>query len=332
MQKVECLYLSQQDVVDVGLTLADAVGIVEGALREHGAGQVENPPKPGIHPLPDAFIHAMPGYLRRKQAAGMKWVSGFPGNPARGLPTIMGLIVLNDPATGQPIAVMDCAYITALRTAAASGVSARHLARRDAEVIGLVGAGLQGRYNLLVLRDVLPQIRSARVFDVDGPTLERFVTEMRGRLPFAVEPVGSARDAITSADVAVTATGHLDDRIFEAAWIKEGALVLPVHTRGWQQVVFERVDKFVVDDWGQFRHVFGRQGGYYWPLPEPYAELGQIVVGSKPGRGSDSERIINFNYGMGIHDVAMACEVLARAKAKGLGTPLTLMDGPLPEG
>jgi len=257
----------------------------------------------------------------------MKWVSGFPANPARGLPTIMGLIVLNDPATGQPIAVMDCAYITALRTAAASGVSARHLARRDAEVIGLVGAGLQGRYNLLVLRDVLPQIGSARVFDVDAKVLERFVAEMRGRVPFAVEPVGSAREAIEPADVAVTATGHLDERIFEAAWIREGALVLPVHTRGWQHAVFDRVDKFVVDDWGQFRHVFGRQGGYYWPLPEPYAELGQIVVGSKPGRGGDSERIINFNYGMGIHDVAMACEVLARAKQKGLGTPLTLMDG-----
>ena len=120
MKQTQFLYLSQEDVVNVGLTMKEAILIVEDCLKEHGLKQYENPPKPGVHPLQDAFIHAMPGYLPRKGACGMKWVSGFPKNPAHDLPTIMGLIILNDVNTGQPVAVLDGAYITALRTAAVS--------------------------------------------------------------------------------------------------------------------------------------------------------------------------------------------------------------------
>ena len=112
MKKLDLLYLSQKEVIEVGLTMKDAISIVEEVLREHGLKQFENPPKPGIHPLSDAFIHAMPAYLPRKKAGGMKWVSGFPSNYEYGLPTIMGLIVLNDVNTGQPLVVMDGGYIT----------------------------------------------------------------------------------------------------------------------------------------------------------------------------------------------------------------------------
>ena len=132
MKTVEFRYLSQKDVMDVGLTMKNAISIVEEVLNEHGLKEFENPPKPGIHTLQGAFIHAMPGFLPRKKAAGMKWVSGYSDNFQYGLPSIMGLVVLNDPNTGQPLAVMDGGYITALRTAAASGVSAKYLAAKDA--------------------------------------------------------------------------------------------------------------------------------------------------------------------------------------------------------
>jgi len=101
-------------------------------FREKGQGKVEMPPKPGIHTRPDAFIHAMPAYIPSVKAAGMKWVSGYPENPKKGLPYISGLLILNDPETGIPTSVMDCTWITAMRTGAATAISAKYLAGKRA--------------------------------------------------------------------------------------------------------------------------------------------------------------------------------------------------------
>ena len=116
------LYLSLADVLKVGLTFDDAMGIVTQSLSEHAEKRVQNPPKLPIHPLPDAFINAMPAFLPGKKACGMKWVSGFPANVRKGLPSIAALIILNDPENGLPLAVLDGTYITALRTVAVSAV------------------------------------------------------------------------------------------------------------------------------------------------------------------------------------------------------------------
>ncbi len=327
MPSFELLYLTRQDVISAAPSLAETVDIIEGVFREHGDGQVENPPKPGVHPRPDAFLHAMPGLLKRRGLVGLKWVGGFFDNPRRGLPSLSGLIVLNDAETGFPTAVMDAAYITALRTAGASGVAARHLARKDAAVVGIVGAGVQGRYNLLALREVLPALRRVRAFDTHAPTLQRFAADLGAAGGLEILPAGDAEEAIRAADVAVTATGWLDEPIFAAEWVAPGALVLPVHSRGWDPAVLHRADKFVVDDWEQFRTSVGE---LYGDLPEPYAELGEIVTARKSGREGPEERIIDFNYGLAIHDVAVASKVLARARAAGLGTPLPQMDGQMP--
>src|SRR5437016_10094428 len=117
------LYLSRADVIKAGLAMEDIISAVEAVFVEKGNGRVEMPPKPGIHPLPDAFIHAMPAYIPSMKSAGLKWVSGFPQNQARGLPYINGLMILNDPTTGVPVSVMDCTWITAQRTGAATAVA-----------------------------------------------------------------------------------------------------------------------------------------------------------------------------------------------------------------
>ena len=330
MKSIEFLYLSQKEVIEVGLTMKDAISIVEDVLREHGLKQFENPPKPGIHPLSDSFIHAMPAYLPRKKAGGMKWVSGFPGNYKYSLPTIMGLIVLNDVNTGQPLVVMDGGYITNLRTAAVSAVAAKYLANKDAKVLGIVGAGIQGRYHLLSLKEVLPDIEVAKVFDTNAEVSQRFITLMNGHVPFRLEQGQSVREVIEGADIIVTATGHLDERIFKEKWVGKGALALPVHTRGWELETLSKMDKFIVDDWAQFNSFVGGADGYYAPLPDSYGQLGEIVVGEKPGRENREERIINFNVGVAIHDVFMASVVLDRAKEKGLGTLLPFMEDSLP--
>ena len=124
MANQEILYLSQADVARVGPSMAEIIDALEVAFREKGLGRTEMPPKPGIHPGEgDNFIHAMPAYIPALRSAGLKWVSGYPGNADRGLPYIAGLLILNDVDTGLPLAVMDCVWITAMRTGAASAVA-----------------------------------------------------------------------------------------------------------------------------------------------------------------------------------------------------------------
>lgn len=330
MKKVEFLYLSQEDVIEVELTIGDTISIIEDALREHGLKHVKNPPKIGVHPLSDAFIHAMPAYLPRKQIAGMKWVSGFSSNFQYGLPSIMGLMILNDVKTGQPLAVMDCRWITAMRTGAVSAVAAKFLAKKDTEVVGIVGAGVQGRRNLLALKEVLSRIKVVMVYDINQGVLEQYIDSISKKVSFRIEPGTSPKDVIEGADVIITTTGKLKRSIFKEKWVKEGSLVLPVHTRGWEKQTLYKVDKFIVDDWQQFSEAQKAEGGFYDKLPELYADLGEIIVRKKPGRENKSERIIDFNYGIAIVDVVLAREIYLRAKEKGLGTILQLMEEDLP--
>ena len=134
--------------------MAEVIQAVESAFREKGKGKVEMPPKPGVHSRPDAFIHAMPAYIPALKAIGMKWVSGYPENSKQGLPCIHGLMILNDPETGLPLAVMDCVWITAMRTGAAPAIAARYLARPESSSLGILGAGVQGFTNLQALKEL----------------------------------------------------------------------------------------------------------------------------------------------------------------------------------
>lgn len=330
MKPVDLIYLSQEDVVSLKMPIDDAITIVERVLREHGLGHFENPPKPGIHPQPDAFIHGMPGYLPRQKAAGLKWVSSFSSNAGLGMPPVMGLFILNDVRTGQPLAVMDCRWITAIRTGAVSAVAARYLANENSAIVGIIGAGIQGRYNLLALAAALPALERVRVFDINPRMCEGFIAALEGELQLQFQIGQSPQEVIEGADIIVTATGRLDEPIFKEKWISPGALILPVHHRGWENQTLHRVDKFVTDDWQQLKLAYETVGGFDGPLPESYAELGKIIIGEKPGRENEAERIIDFNYGLAIEDVAMANEVYIRAKANGLGQILPLIESELP--
>ena len=139
------------------------------------------PPKIGVHTLPDAFIHAMPAYIAAQKAVGMKWVSGYPENSKRGLPYIAGLLILNDAETGMPLAVMDCTWITAQRTGAATAVAAKYLARRESETVGILGCGVQGRSNLEALKVLFP-VKKARAYDVHPERSAKYAQEMSSEL------------------------------------------------------------------------------------------------------------------------------------------------------
>src|SRR5512138_840140 len=161
----ELLYLSRVDVEQVGLGMEKVIELLEQAFAEKGRGNVEMPPKPGIHTRPDAFIHAMPAFIPAMKSAGIKWVSGYPDNFRRGLPYISGLLILNDSETGIPYAVMDCTWITAYRTGAASALSAKYLARPESHTAAILACGVQGRTNLEALSCVF-RLKKAYAYDI----------------------------------------------------------------------------------------------------------------------------------------------------------------------
>ncbi len=164
------------------------------------------------------------------------------------------------------------------------------------------------------------------VFDTNAEILKRFMALMAAQVPFGIEVCDSAQAVIEGAHVIVTATGHLEARIYKEKWLKDDVLILPVHTRGWEQAVLDLADKFIVDDWEQFNNAMGGEDGYYAPLPDLHAQLGEIVAGTKAGRAGGPERIVNINFGMAIQDVLMATRVLDKAREKGLGTMLPLIE------
>ncbi len=318
------LYLSRHDVEQVAPEMTTVIRLVEDAFREKGAGRAEMPPKPGIHPRPDAFIHAMPAYLPERRAAGVKWVSGYPGNPARGLPYITGLIVLNDDETGVPLAVMDATWITAARTGAATAVAARYLARRESETAAMLGCGVQGRANLEALAAEFHLTR-AYAYDISRDALDRFVRDMSARLAIEIVPVTSPRDAVVAGDLVVTSgpilkTPHATIR---AGWLQPGAFASAVDFDSyWAPDALAEIDKIATDDHAQFAYY--RELGYFRHAPAPYAALDEIVTGAKSGRTRDEERTMAMNLGLAIEDMTVAREIYDRAVSAAVGTWLEL--------
>jgi len=320
--EIRILYLGEEDVAGLGLTMRDVIELVERGLREHGEKRVEMPPKPGIHPAEGVFVHAMPAFVPGLGAAGMKWVTGSSVARSRGLPYISGIFVLNDPETGIPICVMGCKWLTDMRTGAVSAVAAKYLARRDSRVLGIVGAGAQARTQLLGLMEVL-NLEEVRVYDIDRGAAEGYAREMGAKTGLDIRPVSSAEEAVRGSDVVVTAVPVGVEPFVEKDWIGEGVLALPLELNyAWKDEAIFYFDKFVVDDREQTEY-HARETGR--PLPEPYAELGEIVTGKKPGRESYEEKIMDMNYGLAIHDVVVGKRIYELALEKGVGTWLKLL-------
>ena len=318
------LYLSRQDVEATQLPMREIIQALEIMFREKGDGKVEMPPKPGIHPRPDAFIHAMPAYIPSIEAAGLKWVSGYPGNQAKGLPYIAGLLILNDPDTGVPLAVMDCTWITAQRTGAATAVAARFLARPESASIGIVACGIQGRSNLEALA-CLFNIRKVRAYDLHPDVAQRYAREMGNQLHLDIEPVKTLSAAVRNLDIVVTSGPILKDPkpSIEAGWLAPGSFASLVDFDSyWQGAALEEVDKLATDDLAQMSYY--RDEGYFRETPEAYADLGEIAAGRKPGRESEDERTASINLGLALDDMATAIRVYQRARAQGIGRELPL--------
>lgn len=324
MSNHQILYLSQADVAKVNLDMSTVINLLETAFREKGAGKVEMPPKPGIHTMPDAFIHAMPAFIPALQSAGIKWVSGYPDNQKRGLPYITGLLILNDVETGIPYSVMDCAWITAYRTGAASALAARYLARPESKTAGILACGVQGRTNLEALKVLFP-IERVYAYDIHPDQQQHYVDEMSAKLNVEIIGVKEAKQAVVESDLVVTSGPILKHPTptIQKDWLQPGAFGSAVDFDSyWSAGALSQVDRISTDDHAQFQYY--KSVGYFQTTPDPYADLGEIVAGLKPGRQNPKERTLAINLGLAMDDMAVAPEIYRRAKGMGIGTWLTL--------
>jgi ornithine cyclodeaminase/alanine dehydrogenase-like protein (mu-crystallin family) len=324
MAEQQLLYLSRADVENVALDMTTILKLLEEAFKEKGHGKVEMPPKPGIHTMPDAFIHAMPAFIPSLHSAGIKWVSGYPDNFKRGLPYITGLLILNDDETGIPYAVMDCTWITAYRTGAATGLAAKYLARPNSEVAAILACGVQGRTNLEALACVFP-LKRVFAYDILPEVQAKFIEEMKAKFRFEILPAKGPKEAVMESDLVVTSGPILKHPTptIEKDWLKPGGFGSAVDFDSYcTGPAMAQMDKVSTDDHAQFQYY--KTSGYFSQTPEPYADLGELAAGQKSGRGLDKERNLAINLGLAMDDMAIAPEIYRRAREKKIGTWLPL--------
>jgi len=325
------LILSDKDVAGclAQLEMSQTVTLIEEVFRAHGQGRVAMPPKVHLDLEPlgiQAWMNAMPAYVAPGATMGLKWIGGFNGNPARGLPYLMGLIVLAEAATGLPVALMEGAQITSRRTGAAAGVAAKYLARPGRLTVAVIGAGAQGASALSGLSCAL-NIAEARVSDIDAGRREALAASFAKSTGAPARGVASPQAAVEGADVIVTATTASVPLVMER-WVEPGALVITLGSYAEvETALVTSVDKLLVDNWAQAEH----RGGLSRLAEEGvvtraalYAELGDVVAGKVPGRHSPDERILCAEIGLGTEDLATAWRVyeLAREAGRGVEAPL----------
>jgi ornithine cyclodeaminase/alanine dehydrogenase len=305
------LFLSRTEVGGLLPEVPEQLDLVEGAYRALAAGRVELPPKPGVHPRKDSFLHAMPAYLRDEDVVTLKWVGGYPANKERGLPYITGLIVVNDAETGLPVAIMDGAEITAARTAAASGVCVRRYAPEGWTRAAILGCGEQGLFHARLLHALNPGV-SVSAWDPHPERIER--------LAGLAEAATSWDDALAGAEVVVTAGPIVEEppSPLRSEHLGERWLALPIDFDFYfGPDAVAAAELFLADDVGQFEYY--RELGHFqgWPVPEG-------SVGEGLGREGAPARVLCCNLGIGALDAAFANAVLERARAAGAGVELEL--------
>jgi alanine dehydrogenase len=325
------LLLTRSDVAGL-LRMPECIDAVEKAFRLQAEGKMAPAGILGVHVESGSFhikVATLPGppsYFAAKTNAN------FPGNPkAHGLPTIQGAILLFDAANGRPLAVMDSAEVTALRTGATTAVAAKYLARRSAATLTLVGCGAQAGPQLHAVSAVR-ELRRVFVSDTDPERAARFAAQHGKALGIDIESVSDLPRAISRSDICVTCTPSRRF-IVERDWVPPGCFVAAVGADNENKQEIDpalfRSARVVVDSLeqcaaiGDLHHAI--EGGAM-TRGEVHAELGEIAAGRKPGRQSEAETILFDSSGVALGDVAAAALVYERAVETGRGASICLVD------
>jgi ornithine cyclodeaminase len=324
---MKILILSHDEVAEL-LPMKDCIAVMREALIALAAGQVHQPLRTIIRP-PDAagLMGLMPSYISGDSAAfGLKAICIFPGNPAKGKDAHQGAVLLFSAETGELLAMMNASAITAIRTAAVSGVATDLLARKDACNLAIIGTGVQARSHLAAMSEVR-FIKRCRIASRQVEHAEEFAEEMRRSFSFALEPVETVEEALKGADLIVTATTAAEP-ILKREWISSGAHLNVVgastpNTREVDTATIAVSSLFVdrrestINEAGDY--LFAVRDGTIGP-DHIRAELGEVLHGGKPGRTSPDEITLFKSLGLAVEDLAAAEYLYRKAKELSAGT------------
>lgn len=354
-RKWEILYLSQEDCIKAGGTkMEGTMRATERSFFLHGMEDYIQPGKPVVRwgdPATEETtgrVMSMPCYLGGEDyktelrnrgllgpvnTTGIKFIPSRPWNPAKhGLPRATALIIILDPETLIPMCVMDGAIVSAMRTGAASGVAAKYLANPGSEVMGLVGASVQGRTQLLALKAGVPNLKVCKVFDLQKKTSENFAAEMSETVGMDIVPVDSAEEAFRDSDVISTATMAREAYV-KAEWYKQGAFHAEISFWDTPPSALKTFDRIFVDDWYHVKH---HGVDVSWRAVDEgiiseeaiTGNFGEVVTERKQGRLTPEDKIFFNPIGMGIHDLSEAYRVFSNAKEQDIGQDLIYFDKP----
>ncbi|HET6405385.1 MAG TPA: ornithine cyclodeaminase family protein [Candidatus Thermoplasmatota archaeon] len=330
------LLLSAEDVARC-LRVDEAIDAVEKAFRAYHRREAAMPPKSYVD-LPEhgGDVRSMPS--RVGNSVALKWVNSHAGNPQRfGLPTVIGTLILTDPATGWPLSIMDATVLTAFRTGAGAAVATKALARADATSLGIVGAGTQATYQIASISHVRPITRIV-IADVRPDAAERLAERVRRHAPGIEVRAGSVEEASGCDIVCTTTPSHAP--VVKRDWIANGAHVnaLGADAAGKQELDPDILGDavVVVDDWEQATH----SGEVNVPLTDGLLRpehirgtLGAVLEKAIPGRTTSREITVFDSTGLAIQDAAVARVVFDRAQREGLGSRVDLVkvDAEIPD-
>jgi ornithine cyclodeaminase len=312
------------------LPMADAIELMRTTMIAVSEGRARIPPRTVLPVSSGGLLGSMPGYLAEPECFGVKLLSLFPGNPAAGLSSHLGLVLLFEPAHGLPVALLDAAELTAIRTAAVSGLATRLLAREDAGDLAILGSGEQAQSHLAAMLAVRP-IRRVRVWSRTAAHAAAFAEQQSTAYGLKIETAASARAAIDGADLICTVTGA-SEPILRGDWIAPGAHLNVV---GASRIAAAEIDtaavarsRFFVDFRGSAEHEAGelRRAIDAGAVTEAHVlgEIGEVANGTAAGRLGAGDITIFKSLGVSAEDLAAAHFVLRQAEAAGIGQVVEL--------
>ena len=324
------LILTRRDVAAL-LSIEECTDAVEHVFRLYGEGKTQAPGVLGVH-AHDGGFHIKAGVLQlNRPYFAAKINANFPQNPKRlGLPTIQGVIVLSDADNGYPLAVIDSAQITGQRTAAATAVAAKYLARPESKTLTICGCGIQGRASLRALMRLF-SFEQVFAYDVDSTRSQKFANDLSTELTIAIKAVDQLEGATLQSDICVTCTPskqfylkreHIAPGTFIAAVGADNAekQELDPILLGRSKIVSDIVEQCATI--GELHHALDQKVIH---KDQVHAELGEVVAGTKPGRTTNDEIIVFDSTGMALQDVVTSALVYEKAKQQGSGTTIDLI-------
>lgn len=337
MLKPEILFLKQEDVIKSGLLdMNKIIASTDNTFKLLGEGKVIQPTKIFLG-MPNnekwtSYGMSMPAYVGGEEdVVGFKWAAESVYNSTQpNMPYGIDVVILSNPKTMYPKAILDGTITTAMRTSACAGVMAKYNARNNSKIATLIGAGVIGRTMIMSISSVLPHLQEIRIVDLDFDKAQNLSNEFKDKLN--IVPFKDVKSSIENSDLVVTETTSRKDFI-KKEWLKVNATVIQMEMHSFEEKVLLSADKVILDSWEQMTHLAGHQLEMLKNTgklkKEDVIELQDISAGLKKGRTREEQFVFCGSAGMGSVDIAIANMLYKNAKELNIGQKLMLWDNPL---